>query len=42
MSNKLIRKMKEIELDAVLEIMEQAEKVKISRLVYMSGYEMRK
>ncbi len=42
MSNKLIRKMKEIERDAVLEIMEQAEKTNISRLVYMSGYEMRK
>ncbi|MCK5171715.1 MAG: NAD(P)H-binding protein, partial [Bacteroidales bacterium] len=42
MSNKLIRKMKEIERDAVLEIMEQAQKANISRLVYMSGYEMRK
>ena len=42
MSNKLIRKMKEIEHDAVLEIMEQAQKANISRLVYMSGYEMRK
>ncbi|MCK5220911.1 MAG: NAD(P)H-binding protein, partial [Candidatus Aminicenantes bacterium] len=42
MSNKLIRRMKEIELDAVLEIMEQAKKANISRLVYMSGYEMRK
>lgn len=42
MSNKLIRKMKEIERDAVLEIMEQAKKANISRLVYMSGYEMRK
>jgi uncharacterized protein YbjT (DUF2867 family) len=42
MSNKLIRKMKEIERDAVLEIMEQAKKENISRLVYMSGYEMRK
>ena len=42
MSNKLIRKMKEIERDAVLEIMEQAKKTNISRLVYMSGYEMRK
>lgn len=42
MSNKLIRRMKEIELDAVLEIMEQAKKKNISRLVYMSGYEMRK
>ncbi len=42
MSNKLIRKMKEIERDAVLEIMEEAKKADISRLVYMSGYEMRK
>lgn len=42
MSNKLIRKMKEIERDAVLEIIEQAEKANISRLVYFSGYEMRK
>ena len=42
MSNKLIRKMKEIERDAVLEIMEEARKANISRLVYMSGYEMRK
>ncbi len=42
MSNKLIRKIKEIERDAVLEIMEEAKKANISRLVYMSGYEMRK
>ena len=42
MSNKLFRKMKEIERDAVLEIMEQAKNANISRLVYMSGYEMRK
>lgn len=42
MSNKLIRRMKEIERDAVLEIMEEAKKANISRLVYMSGYEMRK
>ena len=42
MSNKLIRKMKEIEHDAVLEIMERAKNANISRLVYMSGYEMRK
>jgi len=42
MSNKLIRKMKEIERDAVLEIIEQAKKANISRLIYMSGYEMRK
>ena len=42
MSNKLIRKMKAIERDAVLEIMEQAKKANILRLVYMSGYEMRK
>ncbi len=42
MSNKLIRKMKVIEQDAVFEIMEEAQKAKISRFVYMSGYEMRK
>ncbi len=42
MGNKLFRKMKEIERDAVLEIMEKAEEANISRLVYMSGYEMRK
>ena len=42
MSNKLIRKMKAIERDAVLEIMDQAKKANILRLVYMSGYEMRK
>jgi len=41
MSNKLIGKMKQIERDAVLTIMEEAERAKISRLVYMSGYEMR-
>ncbi len=41
-NNKLIRKMKEIEHNAVFEIMEQAKKANISRLVYMSGYEMRK
>lgn len=41
MNNKLIGKMKQIERDAVLAIMEEAEKNKISRLVYMSGYEMR-
>ncbi len=34
--------MKEIEHNAVFEIMEQAKKANISRLVYMSGYEMRK
>jgi len=42
MNNKLYRKMKEIERDAVLEIMEQAKKANISRLVYVSGYEIRK
>jgi uncharacterized protein YbjT (DUF2867 family) len=41
MSNKLIGKMKQIERDAVLAIMEEAEKANISRLVYMSGYEIR-
>jgi len=41
MHPKLIRKMKAIERDAVIEILEEAEKASISRLVYMSGYEMR-
>ncbi len=41
MTNKLFRKMKLIERDAVLAIMEEAKKQGISRLVYMSGYEMR-
>jgi uncharacterized protein YbjT (DUF2867 family) len=41
MSNKLIRQMKQIERDAVISIMEEAKKANISRLVYMSGYEMR-
>ncbi len=41
MHPKLIRRMKEIEHDAVLMIMEEAEKAGISRLLYMSGYEMR-
>ena len=41
MSNKLIRKMKQIERDAVLTIMEEAKKQNISRLIYLSGYEMR-
>ena len=41
MSNKLIRKMKEIERDAVLSIMDEARKAGITRLIYMSGYEMR-
>lgn len=41
MSNKLFRKMKQIELEAVLTIMEEVKKANISRLVYMSGYEMR-
>jgi uncharacterized protein YbjT (DUF2867 family) len=37
----LIRRMRKIERDAVLMIMEEAENAKISRLLYMSGYEMR-
>jgi uncharacterized protein YbjT (DUF2867 family) len=41
MSNKLIGKMKEIERDAVLRIMEEAKRTNITRLIYMSGYEMR-
>ncbi len=38
---KLIRKRRQIERDAVLDIMEEAEKAGIKRLVYFSGYEMR-
>jgi len=41
MSNKLIRKIKLIERDAVLAIMAEAKNQNISRLIYMSGYEMR-
>lgn len=41
MNIKLIKKLKEIERDAVLMIMEEARKAKIERLVYMSGYEIR-
>ena len=41
MSNKLFSKMKMIERDAVLEIIEEATIANIPRLVYMSGYEMR-
>ena len=37
----LIRKMRQIERDAVLTIMAEAKKQKISRLLYMSGYEIR-
>ena len=41
MSNKLFRKMKKIERDVVLEIMAQAKKANIRRLIYLSGYEIR-
>ena len=41
MSVKLIRNMKAIERGAVLNIMIEAKKLNISRLIYMSGYEMR-
>jgi uncharacterized protein YbjT (DUF2867 family) len=41
MSNQLISKIRQIERDAVLAIMEEAKKAGITRLVYMSGYEMR-
>ena len=41
MTSKLIRKMRQIERDAVLEIMKQAKIFGIKRLVYMSGYELR-
>ncbi len=41
MSSKLIRQMQAIERDAVLTIMDEAQQANITRLVYMSGYEMR-
>lgn len=41
-NSKLFRQMKQIERDAVLAIFEEAEKAGIKRLVYMSGYEIRK
>jgi len=40
-TSKLIRKVKQIERDAVITIMDEAQKAGISRLVYMSGYEIR-
>jgi uncharacterized protein YbjT (DUF2867 family) len=42
MNVKLIKKMRAIERDAVLMIMDEAGKENISRLVYVSGYEIRK
>ncbi len=39
---KLIRKIKAIEYDAVLMIMDEAKKANINRLVYLSVYELRK
>lgn len=41
MNSKLIRRMKQIEQEAVLMIMDEAHKANIDRLVYMSGYEIR-
>lgn len=41
MSSKLIRRMTEIERDAVLNIIAAAQNANVPRLVYMSGYEMR-
>ncbi|MCF7823516.1 MAG: NAD(P)H-binding protein [Candidatus Marinimicrobia bacterium] len=41
MSNKLIRRMEQIEHDAVIAIMAEAKRLNISRLIYMSGYELR-
>jgi len=38
---KLIRKIREIERDAVLMILKEAQNVGVFRLVYLSGYEMR-
>jgi len=40
-SKELIRRMRQIERDAVLMIMEEARNANIQRLVYLSGYEMR-
>jgi uncharacterized protein YbjT (DUF2867 family) len=40
-TSKLIRRMKQIERDAVLMIMDEAHKANIDRLVYVSGYEIR-
>lgn len=40
-SRKLIRRMKEIEYDAVIRIMQEAKIANISRLVYFSGYDYR-
>lgn len=41
MNKSQIRNMKQIERDAVLNIMEEAGKLGVSRLVYMSGYEIK-
>ncbi|OFX33334.1 MAG: hypothetical protein A2X08_15040 [Bacteroidetes bacterium GWA2_32_17] len=41
-NRKQIRQMKQIEQDAVLTIFEEAKKAGIKRLVYMSGYEIKK
>ena len=42
MSSKLIKKMKQIERDAILIIMDEAKKSNIPRLVYVSGYDIRR
>lgn len=42
MSPKLIRKQKEIELDAVMTILDEAENLGIQRIVFISIYDMRK
>ena len=41
-SRKSIKRMKQIERDAILMILQQAKKANISRLVYNSGYDIRK
>lgn len=41
-NRKQIKQMKQIERDAILTIIEEAKKAGIKRLVYMSGYEIRK
>ncbi len=41
-SRKLIKRMRQIERDAILMILQEAKKANISRLVYISGYDIRK
>jgi len=41
-SRKLIRKTKEIELDSVIMLLDEAKKIEITRIVYISIYELKK